>query len=63
MHVRNVKTLHPGDQVFWQDPDGTCSRVYTILTITVDSKTGIVSIQEPDGSYLECFSRELKEGL
>jgi len=60
MQIRNVKKLHTGDQVYWNDPDnGACSRFYKIQTIEVDARSGVVTIQEPDGSVLECYAREL----
>lgn len=50
--------LQPGDEVFWNDPDnGQCSRVYRIQTI--ERNGDVISITEPDGSYLECFANEL----
>lgn len=61
MRINDVRKLHTGDQVFWNDPDdGACSRVYQIQTIEVDPQTGVVVIQEPDGSVLECYARELR---
>jgi hypothetical protein len=61
MKIKDVRKLHSGDQVYWNDPDdGTCSRVYQIQTIEVDPETGVVVIQEPDGSMLECYARELR---
>jgi hypothetical protein len=58
MQIHSIKKLHSGDEVFWNDPDnGACSRVYKIQTIEVNGN--VVTIQEPDGSVLECFAREL----
>ena len=58
MRVAEAKKLATGDQVFWTDPDdGACSRHYTILAIEVVGN--VVTIEEPDGSVLECFAREL----
>ncbi len=53
-----ITELTKGDRVYWTDPDnGECSRYYVIKSITIDGE--VVTIQEPDGSYLECFSSEL----
>ena len=58
MTLKEVKRLHPGDEVYWNDPDdGICSRVYTIASIVVNGK--VVSITDVDGSVLECFAEEL----
>ena len=58
MTLKEVKRLHPGDEVYWNDPDdGICSRVYTIASIVVNGN--VVSITDVDGSVLECFAKEL----
>jgi hypothetical protein len=58
MRIAQVKKLHPGDEVFWNDPDeGTCSRIYKIRLIEVNGN--VVTIEDVDGSVLECFAREL----
>jgi len=60
MTKANARKLRPGDQVYWNDPDNdACSRYYTIATIEVDMHSGMVKISEKDGSYLECWAREL----
>jgi len=55
--------VRPGDKVYWNDPDGGCSRPYTIKTIEYYGLVGdtdcIFHISEPDGSELECYAREL----
>jgi hypothetical protein len=59
MRITQVKKLHPGDEVFWNDPDdGACSRIYKILTVEF-FPPNLVRIEEPDGSVLECYAREL----
>ena len=64
MTYNEAKQLHPGDEVYWNDPDdGACSRHLTILTIDVHPDNGpdtVVSIMEVDGSVVECFLKELK---
>jgi sortase (surface protein transpeptidase) len=58
MTYAEVKKLHSGDEVYWNDPDeGTASRVYKIRTIEVIGE--IVVITDSDGSHLECFAKEL----
>jgi hypothetical protein len=61
MTQAEVEKLHPGDEVYWNDPDDdpetSCSRVYKILTIQVFDE--MVVITEADGSHLECFAKEL----
>lgn len=58
MRINNVKKLHRGDEVYWNDPDkGTCSRILKILKIEVTSN--VVHITEEDGSEVECYAREL----
>ena len=60
MTLKEAKQLHKGDEVFWNDPDsGLCSRVYKINTIEVDKENKTATIQEDDGSVLECFLSEL----
>jgi len=60
MQISKIKQLHPGDEVFWNDPDeGACSRVYKIRTIELVTPN-MVRIEDVDGGVLECFARELK---
>lgn len=62
MTLEDVKNLHSGDEVFWNDPDdGLTSRVYKIQTIkTLELSDGaIILITEPDGSTMECYAEEL----
>lgn len=62
MKIADAKKLHSGDQVYWNDPDdGACSRVLTIQSVEVHGN--VVTIEEPDGSVVECFARELQAGL
>ena len=57
--MKDIKKLLPGDEITWNDPDdGICSGTYTINTIKI--KNDIVCIDTTDGSYIECFARELK---
>jgi hypothetical protein len=58
MTLREVKKLHPGDEVTWNDPDdGACTRTGVIQSIKVTGN--VVQITWQDGSDLECFAREL----
>ena len=58
MTKAQVKKLHSGDEVYWNDPDnGVCSRVLKIQSIEI--KGDIVAIQEPNGAVVECFAKEL----
>jgi hypothetical protein len=56
-HCYLANNLHNGDEVYWNDPDGSCSRVLKIETIEV--KAGVAVITEPDGSLVECYTEEL----
>ena len=59
MTLKEVKKLHSGDEVYWNDPnEGAGSRVYMIQRIELFAG-GMVVIHEPDGSCLECFASEL----
>ena len=59
MRIFEIKKLHQGDQVYWEDPDeGSCSRLLAIQTIEVNGN--IVTIMEPDGSVVEAYARELR---
>lgn len=58
MTLKQAKTLKPGDIVFWEDPDGgSCSRNYTIKTVSVTGN--IVSIEDETGDGIGCYAREL----
>lgn len=60
MTIEEIKQLHTGDEVYWNDPDeGRCSRVYKILTIEYNEEERVVTIMEDDGSVLSCFPEEL----
>lgn len=53
-----VRSLKPGDEVFWTDPDnGACSRSYVIDGLTVNGDC--VRIVDKSGDVLECFRHEL----
>jgi len=59
MRITDVKKLQPGDEVFWNDPDGgRCSRYYEICLIEF-FPPNLVRILEDNGSVLECYAREL----
>ncbi len=46
-------------RVYWSDPDrGLCSRYYNVQTLTIDHNQ-IVTIEDIDGSVLECPKHEL----
>lgn len=61
MTLEQVQKLHPGDKVFWidpeDDPEHDCSRTYTIQSIEIIGE--VVRIEGKDGSVLECFADEL----
>ncbi len=57
MTLREAKRLQPGDEVYWNDPDETCSRYVTIRYIRINGD--IISIDTQDGSEIECFAHEL----
>lgn len=60
MTNRQAKSLKPGDEVFWADPDeGTCSHYLTIKEIEV--REDMVKITDTDNQYLECLARELTQ--
>lgn len=65
MTIEQVKQLHSGDQVFWNDPDnGLCSRHFCISSVCIrppvlDRDDDIITIVDKDGSALECFASEL----
>jgi len=58
MTLKEVKKLHTGDEVFWEDPDdGLTSRHITLQSIKVQGE--VVSIFGQDGDELECYANEL----
>jgi len=58
MKIQDAIKLAPGDEVYWNDPDGgICSRFYIISKIEIEGK--VIKITAKDGNYLECFAREL----
>lgn len=61
MTLEEVRLLHRGDEVWWEDPDeGKCSRHYKILEIEIiDIEEEAISLVDEDGSVLECFASEL----
>ena len=60
MRIRDIKQLHKGDEVFWNDPDeGACSRTLKIHSIEF-FPPNLVRIMEVDGSVVECYARELE---
>jgi len=61
MTYLQLSKLHPGDEIYWNDPDeGTCSRYYKIKNIELVPESQVALIQDEDGSYLECYFRELE---
>ena len=57
MNKETAKQLHNGDEVFWNDPDGQCSRVLTIADIEIIGD--FARIRDVNGDVLECFISEL----
>ena len=68
MTEEQIRALKPGDEVKWNDPDGSrCSRVIKIKQIVILEEPGtpwegdtIISIEEEDGGYIEVFANELE---
>lgn len=59
MRFQDAVKLHSGDEVYWNDPDnGACSRILKIRNIEVWEDA--VSIEEIDGSVVECYIEELE---
>lgn len=59
MSIKQARSLRPGDEVHWTDPDlGLGSRTYTIQTIRI--RGDIVNLTDVDGDSLECYVWELK---
>ena len=58
MTLNEVRQLHNGDEVWWDDPEGLTSRSYNIRLIRVVGE--VVTIMDVDGSVLECFASELR---
>ena len=59
MTIQEVKQLHNGDEVFWNDPDeGKCSRHITIKHISIWGDD-VVKITGEHGYCLECYAHEL----
>jgi len=56
---KQVKQLQSGDEVYWNDPDETCSRILKIHSIEVHGDVAV--IQEVSGAVVECFIKELTE--
>jgi hypothetical protein len=59
-HLNWVRGLRAGDEVFWDDPDGSCSRVLKIRRIEVCGEAVYIE-GEGFGVELECFANELRE--
>ena len=58
MKISRVRNLHPGDEVFWNDPDGgVCSRSLVISSIVIVGE--VIIIFDDEGGTLECFAVEL----
>ena len=61
MRMRDIKKLHNGDEVIWDDPDGG-KKVIKILSIGVSGEVvSICGTHVPSGNYteFECWAREL----
>ncbi len=59
MTLDKIQKLHTGDEVLWTDPDnGMCTRMFKIRSIEIKD-TDVVSIEDQDGSVVECFISEL----
>ena len=60
MTLNEARSLQPGDEVHWTDPDGgLCSRDFVIAEIHIqgDERVSIVSVE---GDDLEAYPRELE---
>lgn len=57
MKPSEIKQLQIGDKVWWNDPEGLCSRFYTVKRVKFHER--VVTIEEADGSVLECPADEL----
>ena len=58
MNIENIKKLHSGDEIFWNDPDdGLTSRYITIQSIKITGD--VIAIYGKDGDELECFAHEI----
>ena len=58
MTLAEVNNLHPGDEVYWNDPDaGICSDHYVITMI--ETRGEVIRIMDTKGRVLECFAKEL----
>jgi hypothetical protein len=62
MTIEQVKQLHSGDRVFWDDPDcSICSRYYTIAEIVIlNEQKEIVQIVGNEGDMVECLAKEIE---
>lgn len=70
MTFKEIRQLHPGDQVQFNDPQPEYgSRIITIASISIqgdgeedceDHEDTIIYISGKDGSELECFAHELE---
>ena len=58
MKLSEARQIKPGDKVFWNDPSKTCSRIYDVKYVEIENN--IILIEEPDGSVLECYAKELQ---
>jgi hypothetical protein len=59
MSAEQAEQLHPGDFVWWIDPDsGRCNKVIHIRFIEVIDE--VVRISSVTGDTLECFAEELR---
>lgn len=60
MNISQVFRLHPGDEIYWNDPDdGLCSDYYTISRIWIEDEGESIRIVDVEGRELECFAHEI----
>jgi len=59
MTLRQAKALKVGDVVYWNDPEGTCSKYIKISEVDIHGNKMVrLTDSERDG-YLVCFPQEL----
>lgn len=60
MTIDQVKALHRGDHVKWNDPDhGICTRVIKIDHVEIKGN-GIVLVWGEHGDFIQVFAGELE---
>lgn len=59
MTINDLKKLHSGDEITWNDPDdGICSRTEAIQSLDFKGD-GVVGIHWLDGGYTEALTSEI----